>query len=316
MNSAADLNWFEASGVARLEPQRKNAEWVASSLSDPNTLFAPVWRSRNLTKGANAALLTQVEVHKIAAHIRETILLGEVDGQVVFAVDCDMQVESLPDACAAHGTFSDLREMAGTLDRDSAGWLAHARAMAHWHKTHGFCGICGAATQSHEAGHVRTCTNPECARSHFPRTDSAVIVLVEHAGRCLLGCNASWTNGLYSTLAGFVEPGESLEDTVRREVAEESGVQVGAVRYHSSQPWPFPASVMLGFFADALSSEISIDEREIADARWFSRDELVAAASDGSIRLPRDISIARRLVNDWYAECGASLVDALAASHN
>ena len=148
---------------------------------------------------------------------------------------------------------------------------------------------------------MRRCTDPACHTMHFPRTDPAVIMLVTDGDRALLGCNKNFVPGMYSTLAGFVEPGESLEDAVAREVREETAIEVGAVHYHSSQPWPFPANIMLGFYAEATSSEITVDYSELEDARWFERDWLLAHTDDDSFRLPRLDSIARRLMEDWLA---------------
>jgi NAD+ diphosphatase len=170
-----------------------------------------------------------------------------------------------------------------------------------WHARHRFCGVCGAATESVEAGHVRRCTNPECKASHFPRTDPAVIMLVHDGDRALLGRQKVWAPGMYSTLAGFLEPGESLEETVAREVFEESGIRVGEVRYHSSQPWPFPASLMIGFHAAATSREIRLNQSELEDCAWFSRSELRDFQAQGK-NLPRQDSIARRLIEDWLAQ--------------
>ncbi|MEM7407527.1 MAG: NAD(+) diphosphatase [Pseudomonadota bacterium] len=305
-------NWFAGSGVPRLEQRRRDAGWITDCLRNPRTRIAPVWRNRNLLDGDVAALPMLGQLSALTDHVQVFVLLGEIDGEAVFAADFDPAEGGIAGQLADFGQLGDLREMAGRLDRTEAAWLAHARAMAFWHKTHQFCGSCGGRTVVSDAGHARVCEQPACARQHFPRTDPAVIVLVEHEDRCLLGRNTNWTDGLYSTLAGFVEPGESLEDTVRREIEEESGVIVGDVRYHSSQPWPFPASIMLGFFAEAVDPAITIDERELADARWFNREELVAETLAGNLRLPRGVSIARRLVDDWYALCGHSLSDALA----
>jgi NAD+ diphosphatase len=170
-----------------------------------------------------------------------------------------------------------------------------------WHARHRFCGVCGAPTESVEAGHVRRCTSPACGASHFPRTDPAVIMLVHDGDRALLGRQKIWPPGMYSTLAGFVEPGESLEETVAREVFEESGIRVAEVRYHSSQPWPFPASLMIGFHAAAASREIRMDQSELEDCGWFSRAELRDFGRQGKA-LPRADSIARRLIEDWLAQ--------------
>lgn len=312
----SDFNWFAASGVERLEPLRKDKAWVRERLGDSATRIAPLWRHRNLVFDDRPALLTPGELEPIAHHVTTYMLLGEVDGTIVFAADLDRDQERVGEHLAAFGDLSDLREMAGRLQRSEAAWLAHARGLAFWHQTHRFCGSCGSATEATDAGHVRACTSADCGKQHFPRTDPAVIVLIEHDHKCLLGRNRGWTNGLYSTLAGFVEPGESLEDAVRREIFEESAVRVGAVHYHSSQPWPFPASVMLGFFGEALTHEITVDEHELADARWFTREEILNAAAFGpqvsGLRLPREISIARKLLDEWYGRAGESLDDAIA----
>jgi NAD+ diphosphatase len=197
--------------------------------------------------------------------------------------------------------FADLRQLAGRLERHEGALLALARAMMFWHSRHRFCGLCGSPTRSEEAGHMRRCSERGCDTMHFPRTDPAVIMLVTDGDRVLLGRNKNFVPGMYSTLAGFVEPGESLEDAVAREVREETAIEVGAVHYHSSQPWPFPANIMLGFYAEATSSAITVDYGELADARWFEREWILSHADDESFRLPRRDSIARRLLEDWLA---------------
>ena len=159
--------------------------------------------------------------------------------------------------------------------------------------------MCGAATVSDEGGHVRRCTNAHCAQSHFPRTDPAVIMLVHDGERCLLGRKPGWPGGMHSTLAGFVEPGESLEEAVAREVYEETKVTLDEVVYHSSQPWPFPASLMLGFHARARTTDIEVDHSELEDARWYEKSWLLSHKEDDDFRLPRRDSIARRLLEDW-----------------
>jgi len=188
------------------------------------------------------------------------------------------------------------------MGRHQGALLAYARGMLTWHRRHRFCGSCGGATDSAEAGFLRVCRNPECQHHHFPRTDPAVIMLVVDGERCLLGRQARWPAGMYSTLAGFVEPGETLEEAVAREVKEESGVSVRRVRYHSSQPWPFPTSLMLGFYAEAASHDIAVNGDELEDARWFERGWLRENDGKNGFFLPRRDSIARRLVNDWLAE--------------
>jgi NAD+ diphosphatase len=147
---------------------------------------------------------------------------------------------------------------------------------------------------------MRVCTNPDCGQLHFPRTNPAIIVLVALRERCLLGRQATWPEGLYATIAGFVEPGESLEEAVVREVREETGIEVREVTYHSSQPWPFPSSIMLGFTAQAGSDHIQLNDGELEDARWFSREEIARGVEEGWLRLPSSVSISYRLIEDWY----------------
>jgi NAD+ diphosphatase len=195
-----------------------------------------------------------------------------------------------------------VRAIAPSLAQDEGGLLANAAALLNWHRRHRFCSVCGTASQVREAGLLRVC--PACGAEHHPRTDPVVIMLVVDGerDRVLLGRQGAWPAGRYSALAGFVEPGESLEDAVAREVFEESGVEVGDARYVSSQPWPFPSSLMLGFGASYLGGEVVAADGELQDARWFTRAELVdAAAERGEFLLPPPLAIARRLIDGWLA---------------
>jgi NAD+ diphosphatase len=182
------------------------------------------------------------------------------------------------------------------LPAEEAGVLAYARAMVHWREKHRFCGRCGSRTVATQGGHVLQCSEAGCATLQFPRIDPAVIVLVTDGERALLGRQADWPAGRYSTIAGFVEPGESLEDAVIREVREETGVEVDVVDYHSSQPWPFPSSLMLGFTAHASRTQIHRADEELEDARWLTREQIAA----GEVALPTTHSISFRLIEDWY----------------
>ena len=227
----------------------------------------------------------------------DLIFLGIFRDQPAFAVPFDGEAAA---PFTQFGEFRDLRYLGTTLPPDEANLVAHARALVVWHASQVYCGVCGSSARPAAAGNLRVCTNPDCNREVYPRVDPAIIVLVADGDRCLLGRQRSWPEGRYSTIAGFAEPGESLEDAVRREVYEETNVRVGEVTYHSSQPWPFPSSLMLGFTAVATSSEIVLNDRELEDARWFTRAEL----QSGSPRLPSRISIARRLVDHWIAADG------------
>ena len=186
------------------------------------------------------------------------------------------------------------------LPGHEAGLFAYAKGLAHWQRETRHCSYCGAPLQLVAAGHRAKCSNADCGRLHFPRTDAAMIVIVEHEGACLLGRQASWPPGRYSTLAGFVEPGESLEDAVRREVAEEAGVVVDQVHYHSSQPWPMPASLMVGFIANATGRAIDLRDRELEEARWFTR-KISSKASPTAVSCPP--CHCRCPISCWPAGC-------------
>ncbi len=288
-----DHNVFAGAFVDRNGERRKDPDWLAEALSSTETRFVPVWGERCLVGGdpPGAVLLDADTVRPFVTH-DNAIFLGLFRDRPAFSVaipgDQEAPFQDL-------GEFKDLRYLGTVLPPDEANLVAHARALVLWHSATLYCGKCGSASQPSAGGNSRRCCNPDCNQEIFPRTDPAIIVLVSDGDRCLLGRQASWPEGRYSTIAGFVEPGESLEDAVRREVYEETNVRVGAVRYHSSQPWPFPSSLMLGFVAEATSSNVRLNDGELEDARWFSRDEL----RSGDVGLPFRISIARRLVDHW-----------------
>lgn len=282
--------------LERLASLRKSELQLRAALEDPATLFVPVWRSQSLIaqhSGSFTAQFVSGLAHFGTPDASELILLGEFRGRLCFAIELPAtQSPRLEPA----GDFVDLRGVAGELMQDEAGLLAYARAMILWRERHRFCGRCGAPTRPAEGGHVRRCSNDECGTHQFPRIDPAVIVLVTDGERALLGRQASWPPERYSTIAGFVEPGESLEDAVAREVHEETGVQIDAVEYHSSQPWPFPSSLMLGFTAHASRTQIRRIDDELEDVRWLSRQQIAA----GEVALPTTHSISFRLIEDWY----------------
>jgi len=301
---ASRLNAYTGSPIDRVSNRRDDADFVAAALVDPAALYAPVWRSRSLMRGVaegapEALFLSSAAAEALRLAGGPWALLGLWDGRPVFAIDCSAAEDPLPLLPDSIGSFTDLRTVAGALPAGEAAVLAHARGLMHWRTRHRFCGACGSVCEPRNAGNAMTCTG--CGAQHFPRTDPAVIMLVVRGDRCLLGHSPRFPNvAMYSTLAGFVEPGESLEEAVRREVGEEAGIEVGAVHYHSSQPWPFPASIMLGFYAQGLSDTVTIDPEELLDARWFSRAELADPEAHG-FSLPRVDSIARRLIEDWLA---------------
>lgn len=287
------------SGVDRVTERRSDADWLAKTWENPATrVFGISTEGRALVDEPSASLvLTGPE----AAPEGIRCLLGvDDDGVAYFCV----VTERLPDV---PGTPMGLRAAAGLLGARDSGLLTHAVALEYWHVTHGFCPRCGAPTEVVQAGHVRRC--PADDSQHFPRVDPAVIMLVlddpadPAEQRCLLGSQPVWPNGRYSTLAGFVEPGESLERAVAREVFEEVGVHITEARYLGSQPWPLPRSLMLGFFALAPDpAPVRFRDGEITAARWFTREQLREATASGDIKLPGPISIARHLIETWYGD--------------
>jgi NAD+ diphosphatase len=286
-------NVYSGPYVDRSSELRKDAAWLAQALDAADTRFVPVWRSRSLVRIGTTpgAVLLQRET-LVQFDPASAILLGRFQGRPVFAIELDTpEAPTLADAAE----FADLRTAGGLLPADEAGLLAYARAMVYWRQRHRWCGTCGAPTAPASAGHVMRCT--ACDTDYFPRIDPAIIVLVSDGERALLGRQATWPAGRYSTIAGFVEPGESLEDAVVREVHEETGARVLEVAYHSSQPWPFPSSLMIGFLASASGGDpIVRHDGELEDARWFSREQIAAGAAG----LPPSQSISFRLIAEWY----------------
>lgn len=282
----------------RVAHRRGDEQWLEEQWAAPQTRVLPVSGTR-LRADAEGAV-AWVGPDEAPEGVR--VLLGVRDGTTYFAV--------LLNPATAPGEkeeWRDLRSFAPRFEIDSADapLAFHAMGLAEWHWRTRHCPYCGGRLHAREAGHVLHCD--ACGREQFPRTDPAVIMIVAHGEpgsedeRCLLGRGALWPEGRFSTLAGFAEPGETLEDTVRREVLEEVGVSVGEVEWFGNQPWPFPSSLMLGFLARATTTEIVLDEKEMADARWFTRAEMKAESEAGTIVLPgRGVSISRSLVEHWY----------------
>jgi len=291
-------NFFAGPYLDRRAELREAADWLASAREDSSTLYM-------VSRGTTQLLLAQPEPriafvpadHPLirAADESQLVLMGWFRGQRTVLLDLgpintqDTEEELLPGA-----RFEELRPLANTLPAEEGGLVAYARAMAIWRARHRYCGICASSLVPERAGHVMRCL--KCGHLSFPRIDPAIIVLVADSDRCLLGRQASWPPGRYSTIAGFVEPGESLEDAVAREVLEETAVHVRSVNYHSSQPWPFPSSLMVGFHATADTSQPVQVTNELEHARWFTREELTEG---GSVLLPPSQSISYRLITTW-----------------
>ncbi len=303
MRAMPDRNFYVHRTMDRLAERRGEAAFLEQFLEDATTRLLPVWQSKNLITGPREAprpgtLLASENWWRPLAS--EVVFLGMVEGAAYLAVDVSAieDPESDPHLASA-GKFVDLRTTGPLLPQETGALLAYARGLVWWHQRHRFCGVCGHPTISIEAGHQRRCQNESCDTRHFPRTDPAVIVLVHDGDRCLLGRQPIWPPGMHSVLAGFVEPGENLESAVAREIWEEARITVTDIRYHSSQPWPFPQSLMIGFTARATSTAISFAQDELEYAAWYSRQDLLASPEDETFRLPRRDSIARRLVDEW-----------------
>jgi NAD+ diphosphatase len=308
-------NAFTGAALDRADDaRRRDPAWLEGQRAHPGAR-AIVAGARGLR--VDGARLARVPLDGAPAEL----LLGvDADGPL-FAVDEDAPVEGVPPLIGAGGNRGEppaasadrmgLRQAAMVLSQEDGGLAAYAAALLNWHRRHRFCANCGHPTGVGEAGLVRSC--PNCGAEHHPRTDPVVIMLVTDGDeRLLLGRQAAWPTGRYSALAGFVAPGESLEEAVAREVHEETGVRVGRPRYVASQPWPFPSSLMLGFSAPWLGGEPRIGDEELQDARWFERAELAAAAAEdddagwgtpgdagGPLKLPPRLAIARHLVEHW-----------------
>jgi len=293
---------FSGSPLDRVALARRDAAWLETQRTDEATRFLPLWRLEPLIElgpprslaWATQALLAGLEPAP------PTVLLGIDAGVAHFAVD----VSAVEDPEAAFGVadvarFEELRAVAGQLASEDAAIAAQARSFVDWHGRHPFCPACGGQTVAERAGAHRRCI--ACGAEHFPRTDPVAIAVVTQGDRCLLGRSPGWPETMFSALAGFVEPGETLEEAVRREVLEETSVRVGSVRYRTSQPWPFPSSLMIGCIGQATSEAIRIDPAEIEEARWFHRPEVLEALAGvgRTLTVPPPFAVAHHLIRTW-----------------
>jgi NAD+ diphosphatase len=295
----APTHLFAGPYLERRAEARLQDDWLEAARADSDTLYLCMSGPAALVRlqpddEANVIAFLSGTDPRLSEEIgaERYALLGWFRNQRCVLVDLPQDLSR-----ASEGeSYSELRPLAAGLAPDEAGLLAYARALKLWHDNHRHCGHCGAPTKATRAGHARQCT--ACSQQSFPRLDPAIIVLVHNGDKALLGRQASWPENRYSTIAGFVEPGESLEDAVHREVHEETGISTDRVVYHSSQPWPFPASLMLGFIARAVDTHITLNDGELEDAQWFSRKEIQA----GTVLLPPRHAISRQLIDHWLAD--------------
>ena len=283
---------FAGNPLDRASAERPGEAWIAARRQIGR--FLPFWRMQPLlTPDGRAAFLPWAPDWEG----RTTVFLGLDGGEALFAIDLGA-ADSPP--AFADSEFRDMRAAAFVLPGRDTAIAGQAKALLDWHARHGFCPNCGHATDLKDGGYRRHCSR--CGAEHFPRTDPVVIMLPVFGDACLVGRNVRFVNGLWSAFAGFVEPGETMEEAVRRELMEEAAVTVGAVRYHQSQPWPFPSSLMLGCFAEALTRDFTIDGSEIAEARWITKEEArqrLAGEIVDEMKLPAAIAVAHHLIRDW-----------------
>ncbi|MDE3075148.1 MAG: NAD(+) diphosphatase [Chloroflexota bacterium] len=289
---------FSAGAHDRAAARRRDEAWLRETLSAPTTRVLAV-RSASQLSVADGSHLGYLRVGELPAATQLTFLGLDGDGSAVFVFDAGEE----PGEPAVAGAFAELRALAAALPENESAMAAQGVAMVGWHRRHRYCGVCGTLTVVEEAGHSRRC--PSCEALHFPRTDPAVIMLVTSGEQCVLSRRRGARTGMWTALSGFVEPGETPEDAVAREVYEEVGLKVNGVTYRGAQPWPFPASLMLAFTADAEPRNLQIDE-ELEDARWFARHELIEGLRQGSLALPPSWTVSHNLIQAWLRD-GTSL---------
>jgi NAD+ diphosphatase len=294
---------FSGNPLDRVSNEKKDETYPQGLLEDPNGRYLPFWRLSALTSNhGNTGLvwLDQLTRSKVNG-AGETVLLGLRDGVPHFAFDLSANADALSDRDIEGAEFSETRGIALALSPQEAGIVAHARSLLDWHNRHRFCSTCGTLTAPRRGGSMRKCD--ACGAEHFPRTDPVVIMVVWRDDRCLLGRRPGRPAGNFSSLAGFIEQGETIEEAVRREVREEVGIEIDEVTYFASQPWPFPSNLMIGCFAHASSDDFVTDEDEIAEARWFTRQEVQDAvrgeAPEGGLIIPNQVAIAHHLLKGW-----------------
>jgi len=299
---------FAGNPLNRASEKRTDPKWIESKRRDPSSLILPMWRLEPFLLGREDSdppvalgLLQPEKADSLADAGAPCVFLGLDGDRAIFALDLsEAEDPAKAGPLAGLGRFRDARTAAQMVSLKEAAIIGHAKAMIDWHQRHGFCPRCGAPTKMMDAGYRRLCDN--CKAEHFPRVDPVVIMLATHGEACLVGRGKQFPPGMFSALAGFMEPGETIEEAVRRELMEEASVKVGAVSYYATQPWPFPSSLMIGCFAKAESREAKVDENELAEVRWIERSlarELIAGKQVEGLRVPPPIAIAHHLIKTF-----------------
>jgi NAD+ diphosphatase len=301
MNPADAAVLFSHEPLDRCSDQRSDAQWIAAQLVEASTLIVPLWRGDPLVRSDHVAFLSAGAAGAFPPDAKK-VFLGRSRGSAYFAIDASSAPSAETALFADLGTYMPLREAAAVLPADELAIIGAARWLIDWHRRHPHCAICGAATDMKDGGAKRQCGS--CGAEHFPRSDPVAIVLATHEDACLLGRSPHFPPGFLSALAGFVEACETPEACAIRELREEAGCVIDNVRYQFSQPWPFPSSLMMGFIADAAGRALTLDRKEIEEARWVERDvvrRLIDGEKREDLRLPPRFTIARRLIERWAA---------------
>ena len=299
---------FAGSPLNRASEKRTDSNWIEAKRRDPSSLILPMWRLEPFILGSEKSG-PPIELGLLRAGIVESLVNGDalciflgLDGdRAVFALDVSDAADPADvGPLAGLGYFRDARVAGSMVSIKDSAIIAQAKAMIDWHQRHGFCPKCGAPTKIMDAGYRRLCG--KCNAEHFPRVDPVVIMLATHGEACLVGRGKQFPPGMFSALAGFVEPGETIEEAVRRELMEEASVKVGEVTYYATQPWPFPSSLMIGCFAKAETRDVKVDENELAEVRWIERSvarDLIEGKRIDGLLVPPPVAIAHHLIKKW-----------------
>ncbi|MDB5466397.1 MAG: MutT/nudix family protein [Phenylobacterium sp.] len=301
------LNTFAGNPLDRASDRRGDDEWLAKQLASSDSLGLAMWNGRPLVEPSKdgdlqIAYLPAKLVGELSGGAERLLFMGLWKGTAIFAVDLEDTSDPSEAALDGLGKFEDLRAVALRVPAPEAAILATAKSMFEWRRRHKHCAVCGQPSRAVDGGWKRKCAS--CEAEHFPRTDPVVIMLPYHGDRCMLGRQEVWPKGMFSALAGFLEPGESIEEACARELNEEAGLHAVRVRYHSTQPWPYPSSLMIGLIAEVEDEEGAPDQTELSEVRWFTRDEardLLAGKLDG-VAAPNRLAIAHQLIKAWVDE--------------
>jgi len=299
-------NIFAGNPLDRASYKRSDPDWIKAKLDDPNSLCVAIWNGKPLVEktpdtaeGMRIAYLPMAMGLEVAGSNQRVLFMGLWKATAVFAVDLEGSADPADGPLNGLGQFEDLRAIALRLSQADAAILATAKQVFEWRRKHGFCPNCGQPTLAIDGGWKRVCD--ACRTEHFPRTDPVVIMLPTFGDRCLLGRQSVWPKGMYSALAGFLEPGESIEEACAREVMEEAGLTAVNVSYHSTQPWPYPSSLMIGLFAEVADDNAAADDTELEEVRWFTRPQIQAMLRGelSDARAPGAMAIAHQLIKAW-----------------